>query len=68
LWKRMNGWVYEGFNETYENLGVSFDKLYYESETWKLGKEAVLKGLENGVFYQKEDGSVWADLTERGMD
>ena len=68
LWETMNGWVYEGFNETYENLGVDFDKLYYESETYLLGKEFVAEGLKTGVFFKKEDGSVWCDLTEDGLD
>ena len=68
LWKEMNGWVYEGFGETYKNLGVDFDKLYYESETYLLGKEFVAEGLKTGVFFQKEDGSVWCDLTEDGLD
>jgi len=68
LWKKMNTWVYEGFDVTYKNLGVDFDKLYYESETYLIGKEEVLKGLEKGVFYQKEDSSVWVDLSEEGLD
>jgi len=68
LWKTMNGWVYEGFEETYENLGVDFDKLYYESDTYLLGKEFVAEGLKKGVFFQKEDGSIWCDLTEDGLD
>jgi arginyl-tRNA synthetase len=68
LWEKMNHWVYDGFNTTYERMGVYFDKLYYESETYLLGKEEVLKGLENGVFYKKEDGSVWVDLTDEGLD
>ncbi|MCK7592003.1 arginine--tRNA ligase [Subsaxibacter sp. CAU 1640] len=68
LWEQMNGWVYEGFDETYKNLGVDFDKLYYESETYLLGKEFVAEGLKKGVFYKKEDGSVWCDLTEDGLD
>ena len=68
LWRTMNGWVYEGFDETYRRLGVSFDKIYYESETYLKGKEKVLEGLEKGLFYQKEDGSVWADLTPEGLD
>ena len=68
LWTEMNGWVYEGFAETYKNLGVDFDKLYYESETYLLGKEFVAEGLKTGVFFQKEDGSVWCDLTEDGLD
>lgn len=68
LWKMMNGWVYEGFNDTYARMGVDFDKLYYESNTYLLGKEEVLKGLEQGVFFKKEDGSVWVDLTADGLD
>ncbi|KAA6324456.1 Arginine--tRNA ligase [termite gut metagenome] len=68
LWTKMNNWVYAGFDETYCELGVSFDKIYYESETYLEGKEKVLEGLEKGVFYQKEDGSVWADLTGEGLD
>lgn len=68
LWSKMNAWVYDGFNETYASLGVSFDKNYYESETYLLGKEAIEVGLSKGVFYKKEDGSVWIDLTEDGLD
>ena len=68
LWHTMNNWVYEGFNHTYKKLGVSFDKNYYESETYVLGKDDVLKGLEDGVFYRKEDGSVWIDLEDEGLD
>ena len=68
LWKKMNGWVYKGFDETYHNMGVTFDKLYYESDTYLLGKEEVLKGLEKGVFFKKDDGSVWVDLTDDGLD
>ncbi|MCK4751424.1 MAG: arginine--tRNA ligase, partial [Bacteroidales bacterium] len=68
LWERMNSWVYAGFEETYRRLGVSFDQTYHESKTYKLGRELVLKGLENGVLYRKKDGSVWADLTEDGLD
>jgi arginyl-tRNA synthetase len=68
LWKEMNGWVYEGFEETYTKMGVSFDKNYYESDTYILGKNDILAGLEKGVFYQKEDSSVWIDLTEDGLD
>jgi arginyl-tRNA synthetase len=68
LWKTMNQWVYNGFDQTYENLGVDFDCLYYESETYLLGKEFVAEGLKSGVFYEKEDGSVWCDLTEDGLD
>ncbi len=68
LWKTMNSWVYAGFDETYKRLGVNFDKIYYESETYLVGKEQVLEGLKKGIFYQKEDGSVWADLTADGLD
>ncbi|NND10978.1 MAG: arginine--tRNA ligase [Flavobacteriaceae bacterium] len=68
LWKMMNGWVYEGFDITYKNLGVDFDCLYYESDTYLLGKEFVDEGLRTGVFFKKEDGSVWCDLTEDGLD
>lgn len=68
LWQRMNQWVYNGFDVTYKTMGVSFDKLYYESETYLLGKEQVLQGVNEGVFYKKEDGSVWVDLTEDGLD
>lgn len=68
LWKMMNGWVYEGFDSTYKKMGVDFDKLYYESETYLLGKEEVLKAVEQGVFFRKDDGSVWVDLTADGLD
>lgn len=68
LWKTMNGWVYQGFDKTYEALGVSFDKLYYESDTYLLGKASVDRGLQQGIFYSKEDGSAWIDLTDAGMD
>jgi len=68
LWKEMNCWVYAGFDETYKALGVNFDKIYYESETYLDGKKKVLEGLEKGIFYRKEDGSVWADLTADGLD
>ncbi|MFI3317999.1 MAG: arginine--tRNA ligase [Rikenellaceae bacterium] len=68
LWKMMNGWVYEGFEVTYKALGVDFDKTYYESETYLLGKSIVDEGLEKGVFFRKEDGSVWIDLTADGLD
>lgn len=68
LWKQMNQWVYDGFEVTYRNLGVSFDRNYYESETYLLGKDIVQRGLEQGVFYRKEDGSVWIDLTSEGLD
>ena len=68
LWKKMNEWVYAGFDETYKALGVSFDKIYYESNTYLEGKEKVEEGLEKGFFYRREDGSVWADLTKEGLD
>ena len=68
LWETMNGWVYKGFDETYKNLGVNFDQLYYESNTYLLGKDVVASGLEKGVFYKKEDGSVWIDLSDEGLD
>jgi len=68
LWETMNNWVYAGFDITYKKLGVDFDKIYYESDTFKLGRDLVLKGLENGVFLKKEDGSIWADLTDKGLD
>ncbi len=68
LWKLMNGWVYEGFAATYKKMGVDFDKLYYESDTYLLGRDEVLKGLEKGVFFRKDDGSVWVDLTNDGLD
>ncbi|MDR6301311.1 arginine--tRNA ligase [Mesonia maritima] len=68
LWKKMNQWVYDGFKETYRELGVDFDKNYYESNTYLLGKEVVNDGLEKGVFYRKDDGSVWIDLTDDGLD
>jgi arginyl-tRNA synthetase len=68
LWRLMNGWVYEGFEETYRKMHVDFDKLYYESDTYLLGKEEVMKGLERGVFFRKDDGSVWVDLTADGLD
>ena len=68
LWKKMNDWVYAGFDETYKMMGVSFDKIYYESQTYLEGKEKVMEGLEKGFFYRKEDGSVWADLTAEGLD
>ncbi|NJX14749.1 arginine--tRNA ligase [Tamlana crocina] len=68
LWEKMNGWVYDGFDETYKNLGVDFDTLYYESNTYLLGKEFVAEGLKSGVFHKEEDGSVWCDLTEEGLD
>ncbi len=68
LWKRMNDWVYAGFDETYRALGVGFDKIYYESQTYLEGKEKVDEGLEKGIFYRRPDGSVWADLTKEGLD
>lgn len=68
LWKMMNGWVYDGFETTYKNIGVDFDCYYYESDTYLLGKEFIAEGLKTGVFYRKEDGSVWCDLTEDGLD
>ncbi|WP_422348854.1 arginine--tRNA ligase [Flagellimonas sp.] len=68
LWKKMNGWVYDGFDITYKNLGVDFDTLYYESDTYLLGRDVVKDGLERGVFFKKEDGSVWIDLTDEGLD
>ena len=68
LWKKMNSWVYAGFDETYKVLGVNFDKIYYESETYLNGKDEVLRGLEEGTFFKKEDNSVWADLTGEGLD
>jgi arginyl-tRNA synthetase len=68
LWSQMNNWVYEGFNATYGKLGVNFDKIYYESDTYKLGKETIDAGLDNNIFYKKEDGSVWIDLTDAKLD
>jgi arginyl-tRNA synthetase len=68
LWATMNGWVYEGFGETYKKLGVDFKKYYYESDTYLLGKDIIDEGLQKGVFFKKEDGSVWIDLTEDGLD
>ena len=68
LWKKMNSWVYEGFAETYKKIGTSFDRIYYESETYLLGKDLVDDGLQKAVFYKRDDGSVWADLTKDGMD
>ena len=68
LWKKMNDWVYAGFDETYKALGVGFDKIYYESQTYLEGKEKVMEGLAKGFFYRREDGSVWADLTKEGLD
>ncbi len=68
LWRRMNSWVYEGFEQTYKNLGVDFDRIYYESETYLLGKELVSEGLEHGIFTKRSDGSIWADLRDEGLD
>ena len=68
LWKTMNGWVYKGFDMTYKKLGVDFDKIYYESETYLVGKEEVLRGMRENIFYKKEDNSIWADLTDDGLD
>lgn len=68
LWEKMNNWVYDGFNETYKAMGISFDKIYYESETYLEGKRKVKQGLEKGLFYQKPDNSVWADLSDTGLD
>jgi len=68
LWKKMNDWVYAGFNQTYDRLGVEFDKLYYESDTYLLGKDIIEVGLKKGVFYKKDDGSIWVDLTDVGLD
>lgn len=68
LWSKMNGWVYKGFEKTYSDLGIAFDRTYHESQTYLLGKEIVMKGLENGVFFKKEDGSVWIDLSNEGLD
>ncbi|WP_299157369.1 arginine--tRNA ligase [uncultured Tenacibaculum sp.] len=68
LWKEMNSWVYKGFDVTYKSIGVDFDKLYYESNTYLLGKDVIEDGITNGVFYKKEDGSVWCDLTDEGLD
>ena len=68
LWEKMNSWVYAGFDETYRRMGVSFDKIYYESDTYLVGRDTVLEGLEKGIFYRKDDNSVWADLTPDGLD
>ena len=68
LWKKMNVWVYAGFDETYKALGVGFDKIYYESNTYLVGKKKVEEGLEKGLFFRKDDNSVWADLTDEGLD
>ncbi|EJX09206.1 arginine--tRNA ligase [gut metagenome] len=68
LWQKMNDWVYAGFDETYKMMGITFDKIYYESDTYLEGKEKVMEGLEKGFFFRKEDGSVWADLTSEGLD
>ena len=68
LWKKMNHWVYEGFDETYSRIGSDFHKIYYESETYLLGKKYVEEGLAKGIFFKKDDGSVWIDLTGDGLD
>jgi arginyl-tRNA synthetase len=68
LWKKMNGWVYEGFDVTYKRIGSDFDKIYYESDTYLLGKDFVQEGLQKGILFKKEDGSVWIDLTDEGLD
>ena len=68
LWKKMNDWVYQGFDETYKAMGVGFDKIYYESETYLEGKAKVEEGLAKGLFFRKPDGSVWADLSNEGLD
>lgn len=68
LWNMMNGWVYAGFDTTYQTMGVDFDKNYYESETYLLGRDEVINGLQKGIFFQKEDGSIWVDLTDEGLD
>ncbi len=68
LWERMNGWVYDGFETTYNRMGVDFDKTYYESDTYLLGRELVLEGLEKGILFKKEDGSIWCDLSDEGLD
>ncbi len=68
LWEKMNNWVYEGFDVTYKKMGVDFDKIYYESDTYELGRDLVLKGVKKGVFTKKDDGSIWADLTDKGLD
>ena len=68
LWKMMNSWVYAGFDETYKKLGVDFDKIYYESDTYKIGKDIVLKALKEKILYRNEDSSIWADLTPDGLD
>ena len=68
LWRTMNDWVLKGFDETYKMMGISFDKVYFESQTYKKGRDLVLKGLADGVLYRKDTGSVWADLTGDGLD
>nr|MCU0335908.1 arginine--tRNA ligase [Chitinophagaceae bacterium] len=68
IWRMMNGWVYEGFGQTYQRIGSQFDTTYYESDTYLLGKSFVEEGLAKGVFYRKPDGSVWIDLTDEGLD
>src|SRR5207253_2861671 len=67
-WSKMNHWVYEGFDETYKRIGSDFQKIYYESETYLLGKKYVEAGLKKGIFYKKPDGSIWIDLTKEGLD
>lgn len=68
LWQQMNNWVYKGFDETYKKLNIEFDKIYFESQTYQLGKKYIIEGLERGIFYKKEDGSIWVDLTTDGLD
>ena len=68
LWRTMNGWVYAGFDETYKTLGVDFDKIYYESDTYTIGRDEVLRGVKEGIFQQESDGSVWANLEKEGLD
>ena len=68
LWKMMNDWVYEGFNKTYKKLNIQFDSIYYESETYLQGKDIVMDGLKNKIFFKKEDGSIWVDLSKEGLD
>jgi len=68
LWRKMNGWVYDGFDATYHHLGISFDKIYYESDTYLLGKELIMEGLGKGILVRKDDGSIWADLKDEGLD
>ena len=68
LWEKMNNWVYDGFTSTYDRMGVNFDKNYYESDTYLFGKAVIQEGLDKGTFFKKDDGSVWIDLTEDGLD